>query len=72
MSNVIHLAPPTTSYVTVRKKGAFWAVQLVTPSPGKDLRTDLYREADKDRAYTLARKTAAQAKCPFKIKGALV
>lgn len=71
-ANVIALPTAATAYVTVRKKGCFHAVQLVTPMPRTPLRTDLYSMTDKELAFDMARKTAAKMKRPFKIGGRVV
>ena len=66
MSNVAKLPTAATSYYTVRKAGMFWDVVLVTPMPRRNLRTALYRHADRERAMEHGRHIAAEMHRPFK------
>jgi len=67
MSNVVPLPTRAASYYTVRKSGKDWLVQLVTPCPGKDLRTVLARASSKTQAMTYAAQQAALNHRPFKM-----
>lgn len=69
MSNVIKLPTAATSYFTVRKDGPFWAVQIVTPAPGKAHRTTIISASDKADAFDMGRKAAARSMRPFKVRG---
>lgn len=71
MSNVTKLPTAATSYYTVQKAGRHFDVVLVTPCPGKDIKTRLYRLPEKQYAHDVARNIAADLKRPFKIGGKL-
>ncbi|PWJ73857.1 hypothetical protein C7441_12541 [Pseudaminobacter salicylatoxidans] len=68
---VTRLPTAATSYYTVRKSGRWWAVYLVTPAPGRDLRTKLVSFSNRESAKAHARETAARMMRPFKIGGRL-
>lgn len=67
MSNVTKLPSAATSHYTVRKTGRYFDVVLVTPCPGNNLKTRLYRFTDRDAAIQHGKDTAAQMHRPFKI-----
>ncbi len=69
MSNVTQLPTAATSYYTVNKCGARWDVVLVTPCPGRAIKTRLASSPDKATALELGRETAARMQRPFKVKG---
>ncbi|MCK0151081.1 hypothetical protein MWU54_13655 [Marivita sp. S6314] len=71
MNEVVKLPTAATSYYTVIKAGRHFDVVLVTPCPGKDLRTRLYRVPERQCAHDIARNLAADMKRPFKIGGKL-
>lgn len=68
-ATVTHLPSAATSYYTVRKSGRYWAVELVTPAPGRPLRTKLRSYGDPAAANADAVETAARMKRPFKSGG---
>lgn len=63
---VTRLPSAATSYYTVRRSGRYWAVMLVTPAPGKALRTKLRSYSDPAAANADAIETAARMKRPFR------
>lgn len=67
--NVVKLPTAATSYYTVRKVRGGWAVALVTPCPGKALRTDLYYHTNRDAAVEEAQRVAARMLRPCKARG---
>jgi hypothetical protein len=69
MSKVQKLPTAATSYYTVTKTGPNFYVVLVTPCPGKDLKTRLYRFTDREAAIEFAKDTARDAQRPFKMRG---
>jgi hypothetical protein len=69
MSNVTKLPTAATSYLTVNKSGRFWNVVLVTPCPGRPLKTVLYSISDREHAIEQGQRTAAKMQRPFKGKG---
>jgi hypothetical protein len=68
---ITRLPTAATSYYTVRKSGRWWALYLVTPAPGHDLRTKLVSFSDQEDAKAYARETASRVHRPFKIGGKL-
>lgn len=58
-----------TSYYTIAKAGNFWDVVLVTPHPGRSLRTKLRRFADRASAEHDARETARRTRRLLKLGG---
>jgi hypothetical protein len=66
MSNVITLPTRATSFYTVRKNRGAWAVQLVTPAPGKPLRTSIAWHDDRAMALVHGREVAARTMRPFR------
>lgn len=70
MSNVTKLPTASPSYVTVRKRGGGWDVMLVTPCPGRAIKTRLISTSDEAMAYEQARETAARIFRPFRARGA--
>jgi hypothetical protein len=69
MSNVTKLPTAATSYYTVSKSGRYFDVALVTPCPGKNLKTRLRRWSCRESAIADAKVTAEMAKRPFKMRG---
>ncbi|WP_050524905.1 hypothetical protein [Pseudorhodobacter wandonensis] len=70
MSNVQKLPTAAISFYTVNKAGRNFDVVLVTPCPGKDLKTRLRRWSDREAAIADAKATADTMKRPFKMRGA--
>ena len=70
MSNVQKLPTAATSYFTVQKSGQNFFVVLVTPCPGKNLTTRLYRFTDREAAIDFAKDRARDLQRPFKMRGA--
>jgi hypothetical protein len=66
-ATITRLPTASPSYFTVRKVGSAWAVQLVTPTPGKPLRTTLTTCSDRDTAIAYGRDRAAAMHRPFQI-----
>lgn len=66
---VTRLPSAATSYYTVRKSGKYWAVELVTPAPGRPLRTKLRAYSERYAALSDGRETAARMLRPFKVGG---
>ncbi|TGS15911.1 hypothetical protein EN852_009770 [Mesorhizobium sp. M2E.F.Ca.ET.209.01.1.1] len=66
---ITRLPTAATSYYTVRKSGRNWAVELVTPAPGRPLRTKLRSYSDPAAANADAAETAKRMARPFKIGG---
>lgn len=69
MNNIAKLPTAATSYFTVHKAGPYFDVVLVTPCPGKNLKTKLYRFADRGEALECGAEIAARQHRPFKAKG---
>lgn len=70
MADIVKLPTAATSYYTVQKWGAEWAVVLVTPAESKKLRTTVCRTADRELATSLGKAAAHRALRPFKDRGA--
>lgn len=66
-ADIIALPTRARSFYTVRKAKGGWAVQLVTPAPGRPLRTTLVSASDRDEAIAYGRDAAARTQRPFKI-----
>jgi len=67
----VHMLPTAaTSYLTVHRAGKNWAVVLVTPCPGQNLRTRLRIYTDRTAAIEDGKATAARMLRPFKARGA--
>jgi hypothetical protein len=64
-ATMIPTAP--TSYLTLRRKGAMWQVQLVTPVGRKNLRTTLALAATKPAALEYATTVAKQQQRPLRL-----
>lgn len=64
--NVVKLPTAASSYYTVRKARAGWAVELVTPAPGAPLRTSLYWHSERQAAVEEGEQVAARMQRPFK------
>lgn len=64
-ATITRLPTSAPTFVTVRRAGKLWAVQLVTPSPSRPLRTTLARFGDKGEAEAYGRASAATIKRPF-------
>lgn len=69
MSNITKLPTAATSYYTVNKAGRYFDVVLITPCPGKSLKTRLRRWSCRVSAIADAKVTAGLTKRPFKIGG---
>ena len=69
MSNVTKIPSAATSYYTVQKAGRYFDVVLVTPCPGKAIKTRLYRHPDRASALAHGQEVAGQMQRPFKAKG---
>jgi hypothetical protein len=69
MSNVVNLPTAPQTYYTVHKTGPWFDVVLVTPCPGKNLKTRLHGFRFRHLAIERGKEMAAQAKRPFKIRG---
>ena len=68
MGEVIKLSTRADGqHYTVRKNKGAWAVQLVTPSPGRALRTCIAWHGDRDQAIMHGREVAARMHRPFKL-----
>lgn len=67
MTNVLQLPSAAKSYIEVRKSGARWAIEIVTPMPGKPLRTVLATCGDFDTAAAFAKETADKQKRPLQL-----
>jgi hypothetical protein len=72
MSNIVKLRTAAKSYYTVHKAGRYFDVVLVTPIPGKNIKSRLYRVTEEQYAHDLARKVAASRMRPFKLRGVTV
>ena len=69
MSEITKLPSAATSYYTVNKSGRYFYVVLVTPCPGKAIKTRLYRCPDRASALALGKEIADRMQRPFKAKG---
>lgn len=67
MTNVIRLPTAATSYFQVRKTGRFWAIELVTPVSGRQLRTTVATSGSFDSAVAYAKETAENNQRPLKL-----
>lgn len=67
MTNIVRLPSAATSYIQLRKSGARWSVELVTPMPGKPLRTPLATCGHFDTAVAFAKETAEKKKRPLRL-----
>ena len=68
MSNVVNLPTRATSYYTVRRAGKTWAVQLVTPCPGRPICTIVARFSSRAEAFAYGGDTAARLHRPFRCR----
>ena len=67
MSNVVPLrSARSSSFYSVRRAGAAWAVVLITPLAEKSLRTTLTYHGTKADAQDYGRKVARVAMLPYK------
>jgi hypothetical protein len=69
MENVTKLPTAATSYYTVHKYRGYYAVYLVTPCPGKDIKTRLEVWRDRDAAIDAARNLGKALHRPFIMRG---
>ncbi|WP_297543699.1 hypothetical protein [Roseovarius sp.] len=69
MSNITKLPTAVTSYFTVQKAGSWFNVVLVTPCPGKNLKTTVAQFSDRESAMLAGKRAAARQMRPFKAKG---
>ncbi len=67
MTNIIRLPTAATSYIQMRKSGDRWVIEVVTPMPGKPLRTVLATCGDFDTAAAFAKETANKQKRPLRL-----
>ena len=65
-ARVTKLPTAATSYYTVNKAGRHFDLVLVTPCPGKNLKTTLMRFADLETALAEGKDVAARMQRPFK------
>ncbi|NCO22688.1 MAG: hypothetical protein GW905_11970 [Rhodobacterales bacterium] len=72
MSNIIKLPTAPQTYYTVNKIGPWFDVVLVTPCPGKNIKTRLVGFRFRHLAIERGKQMAAEAKRPFKVRGASV
>jgi hypothetical protein len=63
--NVVSLPSRATSFYTVRQDRGAWAVQLVTPCPGKPLQTSIAWHGDRGMALVHGREVAVRMMRPF-------
>lgn len=68
-SKITKLPTAATSYLTVRKRGSWWDVMLVTPLPMRAIKTRLYSMSDRETALGHGRETAARMQRPFRAPG---
>lgn len=68
-ATVTRIPSCASSYYTVRKQGRLWVIQLVTPAPGRAVRTSLSYCADLEGALAFGRATATRMHRPFRFKG---
>lgn len=66
MGNVVKLPSAPTSYLTVNKAAEIYYVVLVTPAPGKSLKTRLFGFSDRATAIEYGKGAAAKMQRPFK------
>jgi hypothetical protein len=67
---VTRLPTAATSFYRVRKSGkGGWAVEVVTPCPGGDLRTVVAMHASREAAVEEAERIGARRHRPVKIAG---
>lgn len=69
MSNIVKLPTAATSYYSVNKSGRYFDLVLVTPCPGRNLKTRLYRFTDRNAAIQHGKDVASKALRPFKLRG---
>jgi hypothetical protein len=69
MSNVTQLPTSAKSYFTVQNVRGRFHVVLVTPCPGKDLKTTVAQFSDRESAIWAGKRAAARQMRPFKLKG---
>lgn len=69
MSNVTKLPSAATSYFTVQNVRGWFNVVLVTPCPGKNLKTTVAQFSDQESAVLAGKRAAARQMRPFKAKG---
>ena len=69
--NIAKLPTAAKSYYTVTKQGRAFVVSLVTPCPGRALKTHLYSFSDRGAAIQHGKATAAKMLRPFKMRGAV-
>ncbi len=62
----MNLPSAATSYLTLSKAAGFYYVVLVTPSPGKSLKTRLFGFSDRATAIHYGKTAAAKMQRPFK------
>jgi hypothetical protein len=67
MTNVLRLPTAATSYIQMRKAGDRWAIEIVTPMPGRPLRTPLATCGHFETALAFATETAEKKKRPLRL-----
>lgn len=67
MPTVTHLPTAAPSYIQVRRAGRRWAVDIVTPAPGKPLRTTLARADGFAAVVDFAKEVAAKQQRPLRL-----
>jgi hypothetical protein len=66
MAEIVKLPSAATSYLTVSNAGGFFYVVLVTPFPGKALKTRILGFNDHATAIEAGKATAIKMQRPFK------
>ncbi len=66
-AQVVRLPTAATSYIQLRKSGDRWAIEIVTPMPGKPLRTPLATCGHFETALAFAKETAEKKKRPLRL-----
>ena len=73
MTQITRLATAAPSFFQVRKAGRRWSIEIVTPIPGKQLRTALAKTDDYEAAVAFAREAAERQQRPLKLpKGGIM
>lgn len=70
MMNITQIPTMAQSFYTVTKARFGWAVVLVTPQAGQNIKTSLYACGSREAAIEHGKATAAMAHRPFKYRGA--
>lgn len=67
MSAIVRLPTAATSYYRVRRSGKAWAVELVTPGPGKLIASVLARSPSREAAIEYAKAVGAKLQRPVRL-----